>query len=69
MIKKDIQKLDKKRQDYFLELEKIKNKYNTTAELTKTLKISRVAVWKRIKTGKIKAVKFGRNYICEKVND
>lgn len=35
----------------------------TTAELAKILGISRIAVFKKIKLGKIKAVKIGRNYV------
>lgn len=35
----------------------------TTAELAKILEISRIAVFKKIKLGKIKAVKIGRNYV------
>ena len=38
----------------------------STAELAKILKISRVAVFKKIKEGKIKAVKVGRNFVIEK---
>ena len=43
------------------------NKYSvqsiTTAQLAKALGISRVAVFKKIKSGEIKAVKKGRNYV------
>lgn len=38
----------------------------TTSELAKMLGISRIAVFKKIKSGKIKAVKVGRNYIISK---
>ena len=41
----------------------MKKEYITTSELAKFLGISRVAVFKRIKAGKIKAEKIGRNYI------
>jgi excisionase family DNA binding protein len=35
----------------------------TTAQLAKALGISRIAVFKRIKNGEIKATKKGRNYV------
>jgi len=35
----------------------------TTSELAKLLGISRIAVFKKIKKGEIKAVKVGRNYV------
>ena len=35
----------------------------TVSELAKILGISRVAVFKRIKKGNIKAIKVGRNYV------
>lgn len=38
-------------------------KYLTTAELAKLLNVSRVAVFKKIKSGKIKGFKIGRNYV------
>lgn len=41
-------------------------KYLTTAELAKLLGISRIAVFKKIKTGKIKAKKIGRNFVIDK---
>ena len=40
--------------------------YYTTQELAKLLGISRVAVFKRIKSGEIKAVPAGRNYLIPK---
>jgi excisionase family DNA binding protein len=40
----------------------------STAELAKILRISRVAVFKKIKEGKIKAVRVGRNFVIEKEN-
>lgn len=38
----------------------------STTELAKILGISRVAIFKRIKSGKIKAKKIGRNFIINK---
>jgi len=38
----------------------------TTAELAKILGISRVAVFKRIKRGQIKAIRVGRNFVIPK---
>lgn len=38
----------------------------STSEVAKLLGISRVAVFKKIKTGKIKAKKVGRNFVIEK---
>ena len=43
-----------------------KNEYITTTELADLLGISRVAVFKRIKKGKIKAIKNGRNFIIKR---
>jgi excisionase family DNA binding protein len=40
----------------------------TTGEVAKILGISRVAVFKKIKSGEIKAKKVGRNFIIEKKN-
>jgi excisionase family DNA binding protein len=37
-----------------------------TTEAAKILGISRVAVFKRIKKGQIKAIKVGRNYVIDK---
>ncbi len=37
-------------------------KYFTIPEAAKILKISRIAVYKQVKSGKIKAVRLGRNY-------
>ena len=39
-----------------------KNDYITIPELAKILGLSRIAVFKRVKKGAIKAVKIGRNY-------
>jgi len=41
-------------------------KYLTTAELAKLLGISRIAVFKKIKAGKIQAKKIGRNFFIDK---
>jgi excisionase family DNA binding protein len=43
-------------------------KYLSTTELAKLLGISRIAVFKKIKSGKIKAKKKGRNFIIDKKN-
>ena len=40
--------------------------YLTTAKLAKLLGISRIAVFKKIKSGKIKAKKIGRNFVIDK---
>ncbi|MBU1127306.1 helix-turn-helix domain-containing protein [Patescibacteria group bacterium] len=45
----------------------MKNKrFLSTTELAKILKISRVAVYKKIKRGEIEAIKVGRNFIIDK---
>lgn len=44
----------------------VRDKYFTTAELAKMLGISRVSVHKKIKSGEIKAIAMGRNYVVEK---
>jgi excisionase family DNA binding protein len=36
--------------------------YYTIPEAAKILRISRIAVYKRVKSGKIKAIRVGRNY-------
>lgn len=41
-------------------------KYLTTLELANLLGISRVAVFKKIKSGRIRAKKIGRNFFIEK---
>lgn len=41
---------------------KVNNKFITTAELANLLGISRIAVFKKIQNGEIKAIKKGRNY-------
>lgn len=38
------------------------NKYISIPELAKMLRISRIALYKKVKTGEIKAIKVGRNY-------
>ncbi len=38
----------------------------TTTELAKILGISRIAVFKRIKRGQIKAIRVGRNFVIPK---
>lgn len=43
-------------------------KFISTTELAKILGISRIAVYKRIKTGKIKALRIGRNFVIDKKN-
>jgi len=40
-----------------------KKKYLSTAELAKLLGVSRVAIFKKIKSGKINGFKVGRNYV------
>jgi excisionase family DNA binding protein len=43
---------------------KIENqKYISTMELAKLLGVSRIAVFKKIQSGKIKAFKVGKNYV------
>ncbi|MBU1071051.1 helix-turn-helix domain-containing protein [Patescibacteria group bacterium] len=44
----------------------MKNRFISTTELAKLLGISHVAVYKKIKTGRIKAMKVGRNYVIDK---
>lgn len=39
------------------------DKYLSTAELAKLLGVSRIAIFKKIKMGKIKGFKIGRNYV------
>jgi excisionase family DNA binding protein len=41
-------------------------KFLSTTELAKILNISRIAVYKRIKSGKIKAIRVGRNFVIAK---
>lgn len=43
-----------------------RDKYITTAELAKMLGISRVSVHKKIKSGEIRAIAMGRNYVVER---
>lgn len=42
---------------------KPKKEYLSTSELAHLLGVSRVAVFKKIQSGKIKAFKIGRNYV------
>ncbi len=44
----------------------INKDYFTVKELADIMGISRIAVWNKIKSGKIKADKIGRNYIIKK---
>lgn len=41
-------------------------KFFSTTELAKILGISRIAVYKKIKKGQIKAIKVGRNFVIDK---
>ncbi len=41
------------------------NKLLSTSEVAKILGISRIAIFKKIKNGQIKARKIGRNYVIE----
>ena len=43
-----------------------KENYISTTQLSDVLGISRVAVFKKIKSGEIKATKIGRNFIIDK---
>lgn len=40
----------------------------TTAQIAKLLGVSRIAVFKKIKSGEIKAQKVGRNYVVKKAD-
>lgn len=42
------------------------NNYLTVKELADKLQVSRIAIFKRIKSGSLKAEKIGRNYIIHK---
>jgi len=44
----------------------VKNEFLTTSELAKQLGISRVAVFKKIKNGQLRAVLKGRTYLIRK---
>ena len=44
------------------------NDFISTTELAKDLGISRVAVFKKIKSGVIKAKKIGRNFVIDRKN-
>jgi len=41
------------------------NKYISTSDLAKKLGVSRVTIFKRIKSGKYEAEKIGRNYVID----
>lgn len=41
-------------------------RFLSTTQLAKILNISRVAVYKKIKSGQIKAIKVGRNFVIDK---
>ena len=43
-----------------------KNKYITIPQLAKILGISRIAVYKKVKKGEIKAIRIGRNFAIPK---
>ena len=43
-----------------------RNKYITIPQLAEILGISRIAVFKKVKKGEIKAIKIGRNYAIPK---
>jgi len=43
-------------------------KFLSTTELAKLLGISRIAVYKKIKKGEIKAMRVGRNFVIDKKN-
>ncbi|MBI5733958.1 MAG: helix-turn-helix domain-containing protein [Candidatus Kerfeldbacteria bacterium] len=42
------------------------NNYISTTEAAKMLNISRIAVFRKIKNGQLKAQKVGRNYVIDK---
>lgn len=44
----------------------MQKEYFSTTEVAKILGISTVAVWKKIKEGKLKADRFGRNFMIPK---
>lgn len=43
-----------------------KNGFFTTSEAAKILKVSRITIFNRIKTGKLAAIRIGRNYAIPK---
>jgi len=49
-------------------MNKQNKKYITTIELAKLLGISRIAVFKKIQKGQVKAIKKGRNYLIDTKN-
>ncbi len=42
------------------------NEFLSTSQVAKILNVSRIAVFKKIKNGEIKAEKIGRNYVIQK---
>jgi excisionase family DNA binding protein len=44
------------------------NEFLSTSEVAKILRLSRIAVFKKIKNGQLKATKVGRNYIVRREN-
>ncbi len=52
--------------NYGLMKEKKGKEFVSTGELAKMLGISRIAVFKKIKKGEIKAVKVGRNFVIKR---
>jgi excisionase family DNA binding protein len=44
----------------------MEKEFFTTSEVAKILGISRIAVFKQIKNGKIKAIKVGRNFVIRR---
>lgn len=47
-------------------MNKAEKEFFSTSEMAKILGISRIAVFKRIKSGDIKACKVGRNFVIQK---
>lgn len=47
-------------------LEKTEKNYYSAPEIAKLLGVSRIAIFKKIKSGQIRAEKIGRNYIIPK---
>lgn len=50
-----------------IEVNKMGDRFISTSEAAKILGISRVAVFQKIQSGKIKAEKIGRNFVIDKV--
>lgn len=49
-------------------MEPIKDEYVTIPQVAKILGLSRIAIFKKVKQGKIKAIRIGRNYAIPKKN-